>query len=49
MKVLLHYLIIYFYRNENVKSEIERLKKELKQAKKPLILVKPSTDVEDRK
>ncbi|CAF2744604.1 unnamed protein product, partial [Rotaria sp. Silwood2] len=30
--------------NENVKLEIERLKKELKQSKKSSILVKPSED-----
>ena len=34
-----------FYRNENVKLEIERLKKELKQSKKPTISEKASEDI----
>ena len=34
-----------FYRNENVKLEIERLKKELKQSKKSTISEKASEDI----
>jgi hypothetical protein len=37
--------LIFCYRNDNVKLEIERLKKELKQSKKTSVPVKSSEDV----
>jgi len=37
--------LIFFYRNDNVKLEIERLKKELKQSKKTSVPVKSSEEI----
>jgi hypothetical protein len=34
-----------YFRNDNVKLEIERLKKELKQSKKASVLIKSSEDI----